>query len=131
MNSNEKIKKAIERSKELQKNPEKKIEIIESDETYYLLIGFTVDALLWQNATGYHKDVKHSAINPFLNAKESEKIGEKLLVLFKNSRQSYFHGTYLGIILSEIIEYKPTGGGKIGQEEQRLIMLGFLFNNNI
>lgn len=101
------------------------MKIITNDNTYYLLLGYIVDALLQENSKGYHKKVSESEINPILNAKTSEGVRKELLRLFKETRQSRFRGSYLGIILAEIIEYEPSR--EIGPDEQQLIVSGFWY----
>lgn len=127
MNRHDVIKKGIETAKLLQKKPEKEqeLKIITNDNTYYLLLGYIVDALLQENSKGYHKKVSESEINPILNAKTSEGVRKELLRLFKETRQSRFRGSYLGIILAEIIEYEPSR--EIGPDEQQLIVSGFWY----
>lgn len=126
MNRHDEIKKGIETAKLLQKNPgkEQELKIITNDDTYYLLLGYIVDALLQENSKGYHKKVSESEINPILNAKTSEGVRKELLRLFKETRQSRFRGSYLGIILAEIIEYPSR---EIGPDEQQLIVSGFWY----
>lgn len=127
MNRHDVIKKGIETAKLLQKKPEKEqeLKIITNDNTYYLLLGYIVDALLQENSKGYNKKVSESEINPILNAKTSEGVRKELLRLFKETRQSRFRGSYLGIILAEIIEYEPSR--EIGPDEQQLIVSGFWY----
>lgn len=127
MNRHDVIKKGIETAKLLQKKPEKEqeLKIITNDDTYYLLLGYIVDALLQENSKGYHKKVSESEINSILNAKTSEGVRKELLRLFKETRQSRFRGSYLGIILAEIIEYEPSR--EIGPDEQQLIVSGFWY----